>query len=281
MRPGAAPSAAGVLVPAHDEEGTITACVRSVLTALDHAPGLTARALCVVADRCSDATAALARAAAATHPAADRVRVTVLEPTAGVAPLPGCRSAPRPHEVAGPVTIGAVRELAAVTLAALLAADGAAPATTWLLGTDADGTVAPGWVAAHLALAAAGADAVAGGVVLDVPGLPRPPGEPAPPEHPVYGANLGVRADAWAAVGGFPPLACGEDHGLVARLRAGGYRVVAGAPATVRTSARTRGRARGGLADLLRDAGAAALPQDGPGQAGPGAGAGGAGRPVA
>ncbi|MYW76174.1 glycosyl transferase, partial [Pseudonocardia sp. SID8383] len=50
MRPGAAPSAAGVLVPAHDEEGTITACVRSVLTALDHAPGLTARALCVVAD---------------------------------------------------------------------------------------------------------------------------------------------------------------------------------------------------------------------------------------
>ncbi|NWJ71995.1 glycosyltransferase family 2 protein [Pseudonocardia sp. ICBG1122] len=275
-RSGTAPSAAGVLVPAHDEADTITACVRSVLTALDHTPGLTARALCVVADRCSDATAALARTAAATHPAADRVRVTVLEPTAGVAPLPGCRSAPRPHEVAGPVTIGAVRELAAVTLAAVLAADGADPATTWLLGTDADGTVAPGWVAAHLALAAAGADAVAGGVVLDVPGLPRPPGEPAPPDYPVYGANLGVRGDAWAAVGGFPPLACGEDHGLVARLRAGGYRVVAGAPATVRTSARTRGRARGGLADLLRDTGAAGLPRTGPD-----VGADGAGRPVA
>ena len=29
-------------------------------------------------------------------------------------------------------------------------------ATTSLLGTDADGTVAPGWVTAHLALAAAG-----------------------------------------------------------------------------------------------------------------------------
>lgn len=270
-----APSAVGVLVPAHDEAATVAACVRSVLTALDHTPGLTARALCVVADRCSDATAALARAAAATHPAAARVRVTVLEPTAGVAPLPGGRPVQRPHEVAGPVTIGAVRELAARTLATLLAADGASPATSWLLGTDADGTVTPGWVAEHLALAAAGADADAGGVVLDVPGLPRPPGEPAPPEHPVYGANLGVRADAWAAVGGFPPLACGEDHGLVARLRAGGYRVVPGAPGTVRTSARTRGRARGGLADLLRDAGPALR------QPRPGVGAGGAGRPVA
>ncbi|WP_224388397.1 glycosyltransferase family 2 protein [Pseudonocardia sp. ICBG1293] len=269
-------SAAGVLVPAHDEAGTVAACVRSVLTALDQASGLTARALCVVADRCSDGTAALARAAAAAHPAADRVRVTVLEPTAGVAPLPGCRRASRRDGVAGPVTIGAVRELAARTLSAVLAAEGADPATTWLLGTDADGTVVPGWVAAHLALAADGADAVAGGVVLDVPGLPRPPGEPVPPEHPVYGANLGVRADAWAAVGGFPPLACGEDHGLVARLRAAGYRVVAGAPGTVRTSARTHGRARGGLADLLRDARPA-----GPPRAGQGVGTGGAGMPVA
>ncbi|MFP5070727.1 glycosyltransferase [Pseudonocardia nantongensis] len=47
--------------------------------------------------------------------------------------------------------------------------------------------------------------------------------------HPVYAANLGVRADAFEQVGGFPDLASGEDHGMGARLRAAGFRVVPGA----------------------------------------------------
>lgn len=52
-------------------------------------------------------------------------------------------------------------------------------------------------------------------------------------------------------------MSCGEEHALVDRLRAAGALVVPGAPGTVRTSARHRGRARGGLADLLRRTAAA------------------------
>lgn len=215
--------AVGVLVPAHDEEDRVGRCVGSVLTALA-AAGLPA-ALCVLGDRCTDATTRRARAAAR----AATVPVVVHDDRAGG-------------------TVGALRNRAAGIVLALLGTD---PERTWLLSTDADGTVVPGWVRAHLRRADAGADAVTGGVVLDRPGGPVPPGEPPPPDHPVYGANLGVRAAPFLAVGGFPDIACGEDHGLVDRLRAGGHRIVPGAPRTVCTSSRTVGRARGGLADLL------------------------------
>jgi LmbE family N-acetylglucosaminyl deacetylase len=67
----------------------------------------------------------------------------------------------------------------------------------------------------------------------------------------VYGANLGVRADAYLAVGGFPADGAGEDHGLWERLRAAGYPLVSPASPRVTTSARLHGRAEGGLADLL------------------------------
>lgn len=52
-----------VLVPAHDEEAVIEACVTS-LTTQDHPPDR--RAIVVVADNCADATAERARAAGAT-----------------------------------------------------------------------------------------------------------------------------------------------------------------------------------------------------------------------
>jgi hypothetical protein len=76
----------------------------------------------------------------------------------------------------------------------------------------------------------------------------------------VYGANLGVRADAYLAVGGFPGDGAGEDHGLWTRLRAAGYPVISSAASRVTTSARLRGRAEGGLADLLRSLQAGCLP---------------------
>ncbi|BBG00950.1 MULTISPECIES: glycosyltransferase [Pseudonocardia] len=227
--------AVGVLVPAHDESAAVGACVRSVLTALDAVPGLRVRALCVLADRCSDDTAARARDAIARHPAAARVRHAVLETGRDDPPAP----------------VGAVRTRAAAALLGQLDRPGAEHGRTWLLSTDADCTVGPGWVRGHLVRADDGADAVIGGVVLDLPGFPVPPGEPPPPDRPVYAANLGVRASSFTGVGGFPAIDSGEDHGIVARLRAAGYRVLPGPVGDVRTSARTSGRARGGLADLL------------------------------
>src|SRR5690606_39684918 len=42
--------------------------------------------------------------------------------------------------------------------------------------------------------------------------------------HPhVHGANLGVSAAAYRAVGGFPPLAAHEDQALVAALARDGF----------------------------------------------------------
>jgi hypothetical protein len=69
----------------------------------------------------------------------------------------------------------------------------------------------------------------------------------------VYGANLGIRGDAYLAVGGFPSGGPGEDHGLWAALSRAGYPLVAPTSLRVRTSPRMVGRARGGLADLLRE----------------------------
>lgn len=226
----------GVAVPARDEAARVGRCVASVLTALRALPPSVERAFCVVADRCSDGTAHAARRAFGGVPGAWTV---------------GNRAE---------ATVGEVRDLGFARVLAAL--PGHAPAGVLLLSTDADSVVAPDWALGHLRLVRAGAHAVAGMVDLADEALPplvsarhaalldrmrRPDGH-----GNVYGANLAVRADAHLAVGGFGPVASGEDHDLWRRLRRAGYRCRYAEPPTVRTSARLRGRATGGLADLLR-----------------------------
>ncbi|MBW0105832.1 glycosyltransferase family 2 protein [Pseudonocardia sp. KRD291] len=228
--------AVGVLVPARDERDHVAACLDAALTALARLPADVQTALCLVVDRSVDGTGAVARRAVAAH-GHTRTRVDVVTNAA-------------------PLVIGAVRNLAARTLLRRLAP--VAPERTWLLSTDADSTVGPDWAAEHLRLADAGIDAVAGGVELDGPGRLGPdpsPSDPGdrPPRPGLYAANLGVRAAAFRRVGGFPGVVSGEEHALLARLLRGGHRLVTGADITVRTSARTHGRASGGLADLLRE----------------------------
>jgi hypothetical protein len=153
----------------------------------------------------------------------------------------------------------------------LLARLASVPASrTWLLSTDADSTVPPSWVVNHLRFAESGSDAVAGTVGLDATGRLDPSvlrryarvvdagfetagsgcGDAGGHRH-AYAANLGVRASAYLDVGGFPPVASGEDHALLHRLRRAGYWIARPTDLRVRTSARLDGRARGGLADLL------------------------------
>jgi hypothetical protein len=69
-------------------------------------------------------------------------------------------------------------------------------------------------------------------------------------EH-VYAANLAVRIDVFDAVGGFPAVANGEEHALLATVEAAGHPVLRTSAWRVGTSGRTRGRAEGGLGDLL------------------------------
>jgi cellulose synthase/poly-beta-1,6-N-acetylglucosamine synthase-like glycosyltransferase len=227
-------TAVGVVVPARDESGTILACVRAVLAALARLPVGVRAAVCVVADRCTDRTAEL------------------------VERLGSPLVAVLPNSVAP--TVGEVRAAGVRQVRSMLRDQ--LPGRTWLLSTDADTVVPPDWAVRHVRLAESGAVAVAGEVRLaGDPGLSAGvarrysavlAGARNGAGHgSVYGANLGVRADAYGGVGGFGPVASGEDHDLWERLCAAGYRCEYADGLTVLTSARRQGRAPGGLSALL------------------------------
>ena len=76
---------------------------------------------------------------------------------------------------------------------------------------------------------------------------------PGSPNGHTHGANLGVRASTYAAVGGFSALTEHEDVRLVDACRRWGATVVATDAAEVITSGRFIGRTPGGYAGYLRD----------------------------
>ncbi|GAA2175794.1 glycosyltransferase [Agrococcus versicolor] len=215
-----------VVVPARDEQDRIDRCLDGIAAAraVVEARGVVVRVV-VVADACRDATAAVAAA----HDGVEVVSIAAAR--VGVARHRG---------------VGAFAD----------DGHGADPATVWTASTDADSVVPPDWLAVHLALADAGADAVLGLVHLrpddaSAAVLARWHAKAGLGER-VHGANLGVRLDAYRAVGGFPPLAAHEDVSLVTALRAAGRRVVPTTRASVLTSGRRDGRAPSGFAGHLR-----------------------------
>jgi hypothetical protein len=132
---------------------------------------------------------------------------------------------------------------------------------TWLATTDADTVVPPGWLRRQLGYAGQGWDVVLGTVtVTDWAG--HPPDVPAVFEamydfgdgpHPhVHGANLGIRASAYLAAGGFRPLRTAEDHALTAAATQAGCQVLQAGDIAVETSARRQARAPRGFSHLLR-----------------------------
>lgn len=248
--------AVGVVVPARDEEHHIGRCLRSLRRALGELPGQVTTAVTVVLDRCRDRTPEEVATVLRGWPEASALRVGAVGGHRARASPGG--SGPV-HIVAGS-GVGALRHLGLGHCLERLGSH--PPAGTWLLSTDADTTVPPDWVLAHLRLAAAGAVAVAGLADLDGTAdlsavarrryrrLVREGIDGTDHRH-VYAANLGVRADAYLAVDGFPVDGSGEDHGLWWRLAEAGHRLARPTSVRVRTSARVRGRAAGGLADLL------------------------------
>lgn len=222
-------TAVGVAVPARDEADLIGSCLRRLRAALGRLPARVEPAVCVLADRCVDDTAPIARAACGGWP--------------GAQVLTNERAMP----------LGSVRDLGCHRLVATLGAH--RRAETLLLSTDADTLVDPDWALAQLHLAERGWHAIAGTAELTPP-LAGPVAADylavrGPVHRNVYGANLGVRADAYLAVGGFGPLATGEDQDLWRRLGAAGFRRTYASEPVVRTSARRHGRAHNGLAALL------------------------------
>ncbi|GLZ46383.1 glycosyl transferase [Actinomycetospora sp. NBRC 106375] len=217
----------GVVVPAHDEEELLADCLAGLRAAAGAVRDRARVAVLVVADACSDRTEAIAR----------RHHVGVR------------RLAAR--------NVGRARAAGAATLLARRIPP------VWLATTDADSVVPRDWLSAQLAARDAGADAWVGTVaVTDWAGLPHPvrhhyraaydDGGSGDAHRHVHGASLGIAAEAYRAVGGFPPRATAEDVALVAALDRGGYRVLRDRAHPVVTSARTDGRAPDGFAGHLR-----------------------------
>ncbi len=149
-----------------------------------------------------------------------------------------------------------------------------------VLCTDADAMPTPNWLAANLRAIAAGADAVAGVAELH-PGeeelipaalrdddarecayaallnemdwlLDPDPADPWPRHDQHSGASIAVLVRAYRAAGGVPPVRLGEDRGLFDALRRIDARIRHAPDVAVTVSARTEGRAAGGMADTIR-----------------------------
>lgn len=231
----------GVVVPAHKEEDLICGCLDALARASAH-PRLSRVHLrvAVVLDSCRDATAELCRKAGVET-------LTVGVRNVGVARATGYNYLAR-------------------TWADQVTNRRQAGTLVWLASTDADTRVAPDWFVVQLDLADGGADATFGVVDVDT-WSGHPAAVPAmfagrytntgindPLGHPhVHGANMGFRLSAYDAVGGFAPLAVGEDQDLSDRFDTEpGITVVRTPALRVTTSSRTAARAAGGFADLLR-----------------------------
>lgn len=131
---------------------------------------------------------------------------------------------------------------------------------TWFATTDADCVVPETWLCRQLEHARAGARAVCGTVSVSdwskLGSAVRTRYEASyvarDGHRHIHGANLGVAAPDYWAVGGFAALAAGEDVDLVHRLQQAQVPIRWVADMPVDTSARLHGRARGGFADHLR-----------------------------
>ncbi len=242
-------AALAICVPARDEAARLPRLFEA-LERLAVPPGRSVH-VCVLLDGCTDHSAAIVAA----HARGSAHHVHVAE---------AARSAPN---------AGVARHGAMMLGTAALGPDGG-----FLLSTDADGWPAPDWLHATLA-ALDRAELVAGDVVRSGARVDerqdridayytrlhalRRRADPVDWEatsthHHASGANMALRSTTYAALGGFAPLASGEDARLTDDAARAGFRVRRDGASVVHTSARRHGRARGGLATALR-----ALDRDG------------------
>lgn len=176
-----------------------------------------------------------------------------------------------PHDRAH---VGTARRLA-MDIAARAAPSGV------ILTTDADAVPNDDWVEQNLRAVHAGADIVGGRIVGDPqeearlgPGFLRRARansrydalcdelaslidpiahDPWPRHRDHTGASLAVRSGVYTRVGGMDPLPFREDRAFVSKVVAAGYRLSHPLDVAVTVSARTCGRAPGGMADCLRN----------------------------
>jgi glycosyltransferase involved in cell wall biosynthesis len=224
------PWVAGIVVPAHNEEVLIERCLRSLLE-LRVVGELW---IVVVADTCTDGTVSKAKSMLGN-------RGEVIETKQ--------RNA------------GASRSLGADRVLEYFAKR-LPRHPVWLANTDADSCVPVHWIQQQITLASQGAHAIAGVVDIDTftdfdagmkDRFDRSYGKEKHGTHPhVQAANFGLSAAAYKMVGGWPPMALGEDRELWNRLGEHGFERVSDRSVRVTTSGRSQGRIPGGFADCLK-----------------------------
>ncbi len=210
----------GVIVPAHNEEELLPACL-TALKAAARDPGLGGEEVRIIAvlDACTDASDRIARDF-------DIHVVRSEAKNVGLARARGARDA---------LDAGA----------------------RWLAFTDADSEVPSDWLSRQLA---PGTDAVCGIVsvkdwsphppVVKRRYLRRYQARDG--HRHIHGANLGMSAEAYRRAGGFSPMAAHEDVAMVRSLEACGATVAWVASPCVVTNSRLEGRLLGGFACHLR-----------------------------
>ena len=239
-----------VAIPVRNEEALIPACIE----ALGRQSCALVFDVVLLVNNTTDGSAEAARRAAAGVP----LRLTILE-----------REFPLAEQ-----TAGHARRLAMQAAAELCGPRGI------LMCTDADGRVAPDWIAANLAQIRGGADAVAGRALLDpadaasipaalhdadarecayaavldrIAALMDPdPADPWPRHTEHSGASICVTWAAWDRAGGVPAVSIGEDRAFFRALNRMDARVRHASDVCVTVSGRIAGRAAGGMADTIR-----------------------------
>jgi glycosyltransferase involved in cell wall biosynthesis len=224
-----------VVVPVRNEEALLPRCLsglRDAITTLAAAHPEVRTQVVLVLDSCTDASVEIARASG--FPVVEIASRNVGYARAyGVAAALSTQSAP---------------------------AQSTPPPQTWIANTDADSVVPHNWLTHQLELANRGAQLMIGTVRPDIADLDPDRVSawlathvPGTANGHTHGANLGIRADAYAQLGGFESAPEHEDVALVERARRAGLDIVASDECWVLTSGRTHGRTPGGYARYIRD----------------------------
>lgn len=252
---------ASVIIPAKNEVANLPATLAALAAQMDAAGQALppdSFEVVVLANNCTDATAALVRRQAKRFPQ------LVLHVAQLYLPVT------KAH-------VGCARRLLMDEACARLELVGRPGGV--IASTDADTRVAPTWLAAIQAEIAAGADAVGGRILTEIEGaalwplrliqvrdaayrqlcarledlLDPAPADPWPRHHQHFGASLALTGHAYRLVGGLPEVRFLEDEALCQALRRLDLTVRHSPTVQVLTSARRQGRVEVGLSWQLRE----------------------------